>query len=401
MTSPDGLLSASPDISCPVIFGNGKFLCGVLVKPPAEYPLDANDEAARNEYLAKVWSYIDSHVNHVVPRHSRILRPLVLMEHPSKPFQLTDKRTVKKKATLELYREEIEQAYQIVEQGELGSIGIEAPAFSDIESITSFVRALVSRSLGRDIGDDDDFFNSGLDSLLSVKLRFSIISALKANDRPPVNIPRNVVYTHSTTSRLARYLWSVTNVEHDKADEQAEDDARSLVDEVVNQLTSNFPERPSVLEAPTTGGDVYILTGTTGSLGSAFVSTLLHQPAHVVKKVYLLNRASSKASILERHRSSFMERGLDFSILETSVASGRAVAIEMDVSAERLGIDADTYAEVILSPDSVIGSILTSFPLTSCRLRPHISYTLPGQSPSRIISDRSSHSFGDFAISST
>ncbi|KAI0087636.1 hypothetical protein BDY19DRAFT_994946 [Irpex rosettiformis] len=345
----DGLLNASPDISCPVIFGNGRFLCGVLLRPPAEYPSVVDDDAAKNTYLEKVWSYIEDRVNPVVPRHSRILQPLILLESPSKPFQLTDKRTVKKKATLDLYREEIEQAYQTVEQGQLGSNNIIAPVFSDITSVTAFIRTLVSTSLGRNIGDDDDFFNSGLDSLLAMKLRFSITSALKADDKSQVHIPRNVVYAHSTTSSLALYLWSVTAVTENREDGAlVEDEGRDMVEDVVAKLTAVFPERPPLLVCPGAqdDGDVYIVTGSTGSLGSTFVSTLLQQSVDVVKKVYLLNRPSGKATVMQRHRESFVERGLDFGILEKSADSGRAVMVEMGVSKEKLGISPDTYTEM-------------------------------------------------------
>ena len=350
-----------------VIFGAGRFLCGALLRPSSEHRLHEGSPEVRNAYLEQVWAYVDAQVNKTVPRHSRLLRPLVLVEDPSKPFQLSDKGTIKKKATLDLYHDQIEHAYKVVEEGEPTSLPTTqsmATTLVDVPSITAFVRGLVTDSIGREIGDDDDFFNFGLDSLLAVKLRFSIISAFK-DAEITTNIPRNVIYVYPNSNALSHYIWSIVNKSHQGEGNEKCSSAYSdnqavarAIDEAVAKLTATFPShshRPSQ-EQNHDEGEIYVVTGTTGSLGSGFLSVLLEQPTSVIRKVYLLNRTSSKATTIQRHKDSFLERGFDFSALETAIETGRAVLVDIDVTQERLGISVDLYSKVSNTSDIIIGS---------------------------------------------
>ncbi|KAI0085563.1 male sterility protein-domain-containing protein [Irpex rosettiformis] len=358
------LLCASPYISHVVIFGAGRFLCGALLRPSSEYKISEDSHETRNAYLERVWSYVDTHVNNTVPRHSRLLRPLVLVEEPSKPFQLSDKGTIKKKATLDLYHEQIEQAYTIIEEGEPTSAHSTRPttAFPDIPSIASLLRRLVSKTIGREIGDNDDFFNFGLDSLLAVKLRFSIISAFK-DAGVTIDMPRNVIYAHPTITTVSHYLWSILDKSYQSGSNDTwcssysdEIAVTRMIDKVVATLTASFPQRPTLLsqEHSRGKGEVYVVTGTTGSLGSAFLSDLLEQPISVVKKVYLLNRASGKATMMQRHETSFLERELDFSAFEAAVNAGRAVLVDIDVTQERLGINTEVYSQMVAETTHIV-----------------------------------------------
>lgn len=340
-----------------VIFGAGRFLCGALLRPSSEHRLLEGSLEARNAYLEQVWPYVDAHVNKTVPRHSRLLRPLVLVEDPSKPFQLSDKGTIKKKATLDLYHDQIEHAYKVVEEGEATSLPETqsvTTTLADVPSIIAFVRGLVTESIGREIGDDDDFFNFGLDSLLAVKLRFSIISTFK-DAEVATSIPRNVIYVYPNTNALSHYIWSIVNKAHmgegsEKwssaySDEEA---VSRAIDGAVAKLTTSFASRSHRASQEQTHdeGEVYVVTGTTGSLGSGFLSVLLEQPISVIRKVYLLNRTNSKATTMQRHKDSFLERGFDFSALEAAIETKRAVVVDIDVTQGRLGISDDLYSEV-------------------------------------------------------
>ncbi|KAI0087641.1 male sterility protein-domain-containing protein [Irpex rosettiformis] len=358
------LLCASPYVSHVVIFGAGRFLCGALLRPSSEYRTSCDSHESRNAYLEQVWSYVDIHVSNTVPRHSRLLRPLVLVEESSKPFQLSDKGTIKKKATLDLYHEQIEHAYKIIEEGEptLVHSTQSTTAFADIPSILAFLRRLVSETIGHEIGDADDFFNFGLDSLLAVKLRFAIISALK-DAGASVDVPRNAIYAYPTTTALSTYLWSIVSKSHTSENGTAwsplykdETAMTRMIDEAVDTLTVSFPHRPDLLSQEQSKGDgeVYVVTGTTGSLGSVFLSDLLEQPIFVVKRVYLLNRASGKATVMQRHETSFYERGLDFSAFEAAVNAGRAVLVDIDVTLERLGIQAEVYSQMVTETTHIV-----------------------------------------------
>ncbi|KAI0683733.1 hypothetical protein BC835DRAFT_1423011 [Cytidiella melzeri] len=109
-------LCASPYISHVVVFGTGRLRCGVILRPSTEYRFSAGDEEAKKAFLSTVWPYIDTQANETVPWHTRLLQPLVLVEDPSIPFRFSDKGSIKTKATLDLYQEEVDKAYRKVEE---------------------------------------------------------------------------------------------------------------------------------------------------------------------------------------------------------------------------------------------------------------------------------------------
>jgi hypothetical protein len=77
-------------------------------------------------------------MNQIVPGHSRVVKELVLVEDSHIPFEVTDKRTVKVKATLGLYAEQIEKAYQDLEMKQSDEISF--PTTFDNGSIFSFLQ---------------------------------------------------------------------------------------------------------------------------------------------------------------------------------------------------------------------------------------------------------------------
>jgi hypothetical protein len=101
-------------------------------------------------------------MNRIVPAHSRVVKKLVLIEDPQKPFQLTDKGTVRAQVTLNMYEEQIEKAYKDTE-ADLQD-GIDIPTEFGEEEIKAFVNSAV-RSLLPDehLACDDDLFEYGKD----------------------------------------------------------------------------------------------------------------------------------------------------------------------------------------------------------------------------------------------
>lgn len=83
---------------------------------------------------------------------------------------------------------------------------------------------------------------------------------------------------------------------------------------------------------------VVILTGSTGSLGSYILASLLVDPR--VLKVYAFNRASSASS--NRQLASFEDRGLPTDLLKGS----KYIPVTGDFNAERFGLNEDVFTEV-------------------------------------------------------
>jgi len=90
------------------------------------------------------------------------------------------------------------------------------------------------------------------------------------------------------------------------------------------------------------GPHVVVLTGSTGGLGSYLLASLIQRQDVAV--VYAFNRPSSGAgsSVQQRQKSSFQDRGLDVTLLQ----SEKLVYVETDTSRDGLGLEKELYEKV-------------------------------------------------------
>ncbi len=364
------LLCASPHIYHAIIFGAGHFVNGAVVSPPAHLLKDGGldtDEGVQR-YLELIWPHIEGHVNKIVPQHSRLLRGMVLVARPDRPFLVSDKGTVKTKASLALYNDDIDRAYEALERGvdaenghpvfpvsapssSCSSSSEEDPEVEEVAAVVGFVQHVVKDALGRKLGPEDDFFRNGMDSLIATKLRTALAAAVRrAGIETPV--PRNVVYAHPTCTLLARYLRAFAGAKPEPVGAYAEAAVPASVaepsplagvDEMIEKYTHGFRYHFGTLPLPE-DGDVYAVTGTTGSLGAAYVAQLLAESS--VKKVYLLNRGHATRSMTSRQEAAFADKGLDVDVLRAAVKAGRVEFVEIEVGKARLGLSDEIYSKV-------------------------------------------------------
>ena len=111
---------------------------------------------------------------------------------------------------------------------------------------------------------------------------------------------------------------------------------------LVNRFTEGFPPRLTLdgFAFMVPRENVYLLTGTTGCLGSNMVAQLLE--ASATARVYAFNRPSKTTTLRARHLSSFKQRGLDTGLL----SSEKLVFVEGDLSAPGFALDHKLYGEV-------------------------------------------------------
>jgi long-subunit acyl-CoA synthetase (AMP-forming) len=93
-------ISASRLVNAAVIFGRERSQVGVLIEPKA-YPEDPN------AFIDDIWPYIET-ANADAPAFSRIVKHMVLLTKPNKNLLRADKGTIKKKASVAAYAEEIQ-----------------------------------------------------------------------------------------------------------------------------------------------------------------------------------------------------------------------------------------------------------------------------------------------------
>lgn len=114
---------------------------------------------------------------------------------------------------------------------------------------------------------------------------------------------------------------------------------------LVDSFTAEFPSRPYLnghaIRHEEGAGDVYLVTGTTGSLGSNMLAQLLRSPT--VRQVYAYNRPSSGGTgPRERHQEIFTNRSLDTSLLETE----KVVFLQGELTQSMFGVGEKRYTEV-------------------------------------------------------
>ena len=329
-----------------MIFGAGRFLNGAIISlKTAE---DSEDDA-----FDDLMAHVEKNLNTVVPEHSRLIKPLILLSRPDKPFVYTDKGTVRRNATLELYDEEIEDAYRVFERGASNGKSLrDSSYFEDGESINKFLVKAVALVLGHAVDINDDFFNSGMDSLLAARLCYEVNSALPNTDGPH-RLSTQAIYNAPTIARLSATIQSLR--QHDSAKINGTELStggvgRGSIEDEIERLISQYSSNLSLFDLRSNGnistkkGLILAVTGTTGSLGSTFLSVLLDCPE--ISKIYSLNRINEDLTIMERHMRAFAEKGLGVDGLRSAHVSERLVFVDFDFQKERLGIRPEIYEEV-------------------------------------------------------
>lgn len=116
---------------------------------------------------------------------------------------------------------------------------------------------------------------------------------------------------------------------------------------MAEKYSQSFPTHHPSVAIPK--GDVVLVTGTTGSLGSTMLAELV--AAEDVSHVFAINRKNIAGASLATRQMAAMERqGLDPKV----ASSSKVTLLEADLSKTHLGLPADVYESVsqIVCPTS-------------------------------------------------
>ena len=86
---------------------------------------------------------------------------MILVEHPSKPFQYTPKSTVRRQFVISEYEKEIDDLYGAVEAN--AQSAVPAPDEWTTEATLDFVRKVVTGVMKKAVDDGADVFQHGCD----------------------------------------------------------------------------------------------------------------------------------------------------------------------------------------------------------------------------------------------
>ncbi|KAE9398727.1 acetyl-CoA synthetase-like protein [Gymnopus androsaceus JB14] len=341
----ESCIEAHPHVTTAIVFGTGRTQNGVLVVPSADSAFDPADEVALAAFRNDIWEAVEN-ANRNSPSHSQIWKEMILVTTPGKDLPRTDKGSVRRKEAISLYSEEIDNIYLLVASFTSTGDLLVLPPTLDSESLVPFFARLVCEALSKSVADDQDVFATGMDSLKAIFVRNSLLSALRNDERTSKLVsamPQNFVAMASATSALAL----TGQLEDIDSDRYHIDSVNAMVD----KYTQSFPSRSSKVVNNDDGGEVVIVTGSTGSLGS-FILDVLLEDEHV-SKIFCLNRAGSVDTSTRQLRS-FTERRLNSTSLTKSTASGRLVFHDVDLTAPFFGLAKHTFQEIHAASTLVI-----------------------------------------------
>ncbi|KAF8512516.1 hypothetical protein JB92DRAFT_3096781 [Gautieria morchelliformis] len=321
------LLLADKRILYVQVFGAGRPMNGIVLQP-------RDNAVSASDFLSQVQPTIE-HANTIIPKHSRLVRELIIVAPSDKPFALTDKSTVKKKETLDRFQEEIVAAYMILDEGGGGEDWAFEGSVTDEKDLRRFVRSAIYQVLGAGVADDDDLFEHGFDSLLSLRLRSALLSVTKKTVTTTKPTPRNVVYTNPSVNALTVYLLSRSVPDTLDALSAASERIRSSIAKYSSNFSRHQPGSTLV------DGKVIALTGSTGSAGSSILALLLDRSD--VKRIYLLNRKGNERQDI-RQAKGFKERGLNPTKLEAK--KGSLIYLDIDLARSDLGLKGADYTDL-------------------------------------------------------
>jgi hypothetical protein len=179
-------------------------------------------------------------------------------------------------------------------------------------------------------------------SLQSTYIRNAVLHGLRESKSEAVKlVSASFVYEHPTIERMATFLSKAVADPHFVQGVDLATRGREL-QALVDKYTEGFPARLTVNGSahPSPPENVYLLTGTTGGLGSNMLAQLLQAPA--VERIYAFNRPSKSSASQERQLSAFKQRGLNTSLL----SSEKLVYVEGDLSVSGFALDDKLYKEV-------------------------------------------------------
>ncbi|KAJ8093219.1 putative NRPS-like protein biosynthetic cluster [Marasmius tenuissimus] len=335
----ESLLGQDSRVTSAIMFGQGQFHAGVLVEPKPVYRFDPGDHVKLAQFRNDIWPSIER-MNAHAPQHSRVFKEMIIVASPHKPFSYTAKNTPKRQATLRDYAEEVSAAYEAL--SETTQSNIPAPPHWDISTTTTFVRAVIKTVLTHPVKDGDDLFQYGCDSLQATWIRNALLRGLRdSGDLDTRILPTNFVYDHPTIDGLSAFVLSLA-ISGMKPDARTDDSAKvGIMADLVVQYSKDLPSPPpEKQDQEKRSKKVVLLTGSTGSLGSHVLSSLIEDSD--VQHIHVLIRSLGQSDVVLRQRESFERRGLDPAV----ILDGKVTLLEGDLANARLGL-ADSAFESI------------------------------------------------------
>ncbi|KAM7208391.1 putative peptide synthetase [Naviculisporaceae sp. PSN 640] len=325
-TGFETLVGGCPLVTGVILVGTGRFQTGVVV----ELVENTEKEAAA---LDEIWKWIEKG-NAELPSHAKVWRSMVTFAVPDKPFVRSGKGVVVRRATVALYEREIGMLYGKRERDDADSeeenMGEQN---NNIDGVLESVRDAVCSVLGNPkVSDEGNLFQLGLDSLQALELSRALTRRFRHLQGSMSPLTR-IVYENPTIMALSKAIHAGTSTSQTMRKSKGNISREERMSRMIHKYTIFLgqaagkgrnvgrtlkgPDKSSpvaaVTEEPIKGYKV-LLTGSTGSLGTHLLHSLLQEP--LVSHIYCLNRSPDAA---KRQTESFRERHLKIPLSSNKV----------------------------------------------------------------------------------
>jgi nucleoside-diphosphate-sugar epimerase len=333
------LIEAHPLVSRALVVGEGQFQSALLIEPNWDL-WNPNVLSSMDGFVDALWPHVQV-ANNAVPAYGHVMKDRIRIASRCKPFKTTPKGSTQRRRVNEDYKEEIQTLYT-----NQHSVSLEFPETPSLHSVTDFIRRAVHNQFcQREIGDLDDFYSAGFDSLQTVALANTLDNAIRSKHPGPAGdkfVTVQTIYGHSSIKNLSSFITSLLCGTQGQADSSR----CHRIATTVETLTNNLPKRRQpVIPRGAREGSVILLTGSTGSLGSYILDSLLGVSS--VRKIYCLNRTRDAES---RQKMSHQEKGLKLWPLN----NGRVEFVHACFTEDHLGLSIATYSKLLEEVDIII-----------------------------------------------
>ncbi|KAL4974654.1 NRPS-like enzyme [Aspergillus desertorum] len=336
------VIAANADVTGALVAGAQRFQVSLLVEAAGAPTLNACERAA---LIEKIWPSVQE-ANSMCPAHARVDKDHIMFTRPEKPMLRTGKGTIQRAATLAAYAEELDVLYADADK-------VSAQSGSQMSGPgRTMTRRQLLRWKEEQLGDQDNFFHLGLDSLQAIAATRTFTQGL---DFPNFNV--NMIYLHPTVSELTQAI-----ICHQQEGSTAESQAAVQLQErgAMLQKLLDRVHIDKLIEK-----QAAVLTGSTGTLGTYLLHALLQN--HSVSHVYCLNRSTDSISS-QRQKSSLYH--LDMPLDDPS----RVTFWKDDLSRPNLGLAPDALSTLPSETTLIIHNAwAVNFNLSLSSLEPQLT----------------------------
>lgn len=295
--------------------GHSRPCVGLLVETN-----DGFDPAAESTE-EEIWRAVKA-VNERYPGHSRVIKSMLYILPRAKSLPVTPKFNVKRKEAMQVYEKEIAQLYDDVGEQSTGT-----KITSDMKETIRALFADIAEVQESDVKGFSTLYELGVDSGSALSLRASLSKQIG-----PISL--GTIFENPSVDKLLAY--------YQKRNQTAAVESRSsVIERMISRLSleiSSWPTRSSHQTFPTSETETVLLTGSTGSLGTALLETLSASPR--VSKIYAMVRGPNHES---RLRKSIASRGLS---VEEIMGSNKIEVINYCMQDALLGLDIFEYSKL-------------------------------------------------------